>query len=122
VLDVKAGGEHFVTAEFGARSEEPLRYTPPDAFSIGSPEPVTLGITESEWDPSMALWLYAAPPGGTFQAKRMTRLEEGSRTFAALLPPEVLRNSARRVQVYFKATGTGGREIYSEIYTVRVRD
>jgi hypothetical protein len=122
VLDVKAGGEHFVTAEFGARSEEPLRYTPPDAFSIGSPEPVTLGLTESEWDPSMALWLYAAPPGGTFQAKRMTRLEEGSRTFAALLPPEVLRNSARRVQVYFKATGTGGREIYSEIYTVRVRD
>ena len=123
VLDVKGGGEHFVTAEFGARSEEPLRYSPPDFFSIGSPEPLTLALsTSSEWDPSVALWLYAAPPGGSFQAKRMTRLEEGSRTFAALLPPEVLRNSARRVLVYFKATGTGGHETYSEIYTVPVHD
>jgi len=121
ILDVKAGGEHFVTAEFGARSEEPLRFDPPDAINVSNPMPLTLALPTSEWDPSMALWLYAAAPGGSFQAKRMTRLEEGTRTFAALLPPEVLRSNARQVRFYFKATGTAGRETYSEIYTVRVQ-
>jgi hypothetical protein len=121
ILDVKAGGEHFVTAEFGARSEEPLRFDPPEAIDISNPMPLTLALPTSEWDPSMALWLYAAAPGGSFQAKRMTRLEEGTRTFAALLPPEVLRSNARQVRFYFKATGTAGRETYSEIYTVRVQ-
>ena len=122
ILDVKAGGEHFVTAEFGARSEEPLRYDPPEAIFISNPMPLTLALPTSEWDPSMALWLYAAAPGGSFQAKRMTRLEEGTRTFAALLPPEVLRSNAHQVRFYFKATGTAGRETYSEIYTVPVRN
>jgi PEGA domain-containing protein len=121
VLEVKAGGEHFVTAEFGARSEEPLRFDPPEAVDVSNPMPLTIALPTTEWDPSMALWLYAAAPGGSFQAKRMTRLEEGTRTFAALLPPEVLRSSARQVRFYFKATGTAGREIYSEIYTVPVR-
>jgi hypothetical protein len=52
----------------------------------------------------------------------MTRLEEGERTFAALLPPEVTRNAARQARFYFKATGTAGRELYSEIYTIPIRD
>jgi hypothetical protein len=52
----------------------------------------------------------------------MTRLEEGSRTYAALLPPETLRNTGRKVRFFFRATGTAGREIHSEIYTVPVRD
>ena len=122
VLDIKAGGEHFVTAEFGANSGEPLRFDPPDAIQISNPVPLTIALPESEWDPAMSLWLYAAAPSGSFQAKRMTRLEEGTRTFAALLPPEVLRSSAKQVRFYFKATGVGGREIFSEIYTVPVRD
>lgn len=122
ILDVKPGGEHFVTAEFGARSEEPLRFEPPPSYSISNPSPMTIALPEREWDPSMALWLYAAAPGGSFQAKRMTRLEEGERTFAALLPPEVTRNAARQARFYFKATGTAGRELYSEIYTVPIRD
>ena len=121
VLEVKAGGEHFVTAEFGARSEEPLHFDPPDAIDVTNPMPLTIALPTSEWDPSMALWLYAAAPGGSFQAKRMTRLEEGTRTFAALLPPEVLRSNARQVRFFFKATGTAGRETFSEIYTVRVK-
>jgi len=122
ILDVKPGGEHFVTAEFGARSEEPLRFEPPVSYSIANPSPMTIALPEREWDPSMALWLYAAAPGGSFQAKRMTRLEEGERTFAALLPPEVTRNAARQARFYFKATGTAGRELYSEIYTIPIRD
>jgi hypothetical protein len=122
ILDVKAGGEHFVTAEFGARSEEPLRFAAPTSFSLKNPSPVIIALPESEWDPSMTLWLYAAAPGGSFQAKRMTRLEDGERTFAALLPAEVVRNTARQVRFYFKAAGTAGRELYSEIYTVPVRD
>jgi hypothetical protein len=122
ILDVKPGGEHFVTAEFGARSEEPLRFEPPASYSISNPSPMTIALPEREWDPSMALWLYAAAPGGSFQAKRMTRLEEGERTFAALLPPEVTRNAARQARFYFKATGTAGRELYSEIYTIPIRD
>ncbi len=122
VLDIKSGTEQFVTAEFGAQSEEPLRLDPPEAVYLSNPIPLTIALPLSEWDPSMSLWLYAASPSGSFQAKRMTRLEEGTRTFAALLPPEVLRGSARQVRFYFKATGTGGREIFSEIYTVPVRD
>ncbi len=122
ILDVKGGGEHFVTAEFGARSEEPLRFEPPDAITLSNPMPLTIALPATEWDPSMTLWLYAAAPGGSFQAKRMTRLEEGTRTFAALLPPEVLRSNAHQVRFYFKATGTAGRETYSEIYTIPVRN
>ena len=122
ILDVKPGGEHFVTAEFGARSEEPLRFDPPAVYSISNPAPMTIALPDREWDSSMGVWLYAAAPGGTFQAKRMTRLEEGERTFAALLPPEVTRNAARQVRFYFKASGTAGRELYSEIFTIPIRD
>ena len=122
VVDVKAGGEHYVTAEFGARSEQPLQLVPPDAISIKNPLPVTISMTSEEWDPSIALWLYAAAPDGSFQAKRMTKLEGGDRVFATVVPPEVLRNSARRVRLYVKATSTAGRELYSEIVTVPIRD
>jgi hypothetical protein len=52
----------------------------------------------------------------------MTRLEEGSRSYAALVPPEVLRSRAGQVRLYFMASGTSGHEIYSEIYTVPVHD
>jgi hypothetical protein len=122
ILDVKAGAQAFVTAEFGAESDEPLRFDPPDAIDRSNPLPLTITLPESEWDPSLSLWLYAAPPGGTFQGKRMTRLEEGSRSYAALVPPEVLRSRAGQVRLYFMASGTSGHEIYSEIYTVPVHD
>ena len=122
ILDVKAGGQSFVTAEFGAQSEEPLRFDPPESIQRSNPLPLTITVPESQWDPALSLWLYAAPPGGTFQPKRMTRLEEGSRSYAALVPPEVLRSRAAQVRIYFMASGTSGHEIYSEIYTVSVRD
>jgi hypothetical protein len=122
ILDVKSGGQAFVTAEFGAHSEEPLRFDPPDAIDRSNTLPLTITLPESEWDPSLALWLYAAPPGGTFQPKRMTRLEEGSRSYAALVPPEVLRSRVGQVRIYFMASGTSGHEIYSEIYTLPVRN
>jgi hypothetical protein len=122
VLDVKAGGEQFVTAEFGAQSEEPLRFTPPTSVSRTNPLPMTISLPEGEWDQSMALWVYAAPPGGSFQPRRMTRIDETSKSFAALLPPEVVRNTARQVKVYFKAVGAAGRELYSEIFTIPVKD
>ncbi|HEX5030199.1 MAG TPA: PEGA domain-containing protein [Candidatus Eisenbacteria bacterium] len=122
ILDVKSGGQAFVTAEFGEHSDEPLRFDPPDAIDRSNPLPLTITLPESEWDPSLALWLYAAPPGGTFQPKRMTRLEEGSRSYAALVPPEVLRSKAGQVRIYFMASGTSGHEIYSEIYTLPVRN
>ncbi len=122
VLEVNPGGEQFITAEFGAHSEDPLRFTPPDAISISDPLPVSIGLPEGEWDPSMAVWVYTAPPGGSFQARRMTKLDSSSKLFAALLPVEVLRNTARQVRVYFKAVGTAGRELYSEIYTVPVKN
>ena len=122
VIDVKSGGESFVTAEFGAHSEEPLRFDPPEALSASDSAPLVLAVPEGLWDPSVSLWLYAAPPGGAFQPKRMTRLEEGSRSFAALVPTEVLRNSSKKVRLYFKATGAAGRENYSEIVTIPVRD
>ncbi len=122
VLEVKPGGEQFLSAEFGARSEDPLRFAPPAALSISDPLPVTIALPEGEWDQSMALWAYAAPPGGSFQARRMTRLDGSSKIFATLLPPEVLRNSARQVKVYFKGVGAAGRELYSEIYTIPVKN
>jgi len=120
VLEVNPGGEQFLTAEFGARSEDPLRFSPPSSISISDPLPVTIALPEGEMDPSMALWVYAGPPGGSFQARRMTRLDPSSKLFAALLPPEVLHNSARQVRLYFKAVGAAGRELYSEIYTLPV--
>jgi hypothetical protein len=122
ILDVKSEGQAFVTAEFGAHSEEPLRFDPPEAIDRSNPLPLTITLPESEWDPSLALWIYAAPPGGTFQPKRMTRLEEGSRSYAALVPPEVLRSRVGQVRIYFMASGTSGHEIYSEIYTLPVRN
>lgn len=122
VLDVKPGGDQFITAEFGAHSEEPLRFSAPPSVSIANPLPLTIALPEGEWDQSMALWLYAAPPGGTFQPRRMTRIDEASKSYAALLPPEVLRNAARQVKLYFKGVGAAGRELYSEIYTVPIKD
>jgi hypothetical protein len=38
------------------------------------------------------------------------------------VPNEVLRNTSKKVRLYFKATGTAGRENFSEIYTIPVRD
>lgn len=121
VVDVKAGGDHFMTAEFGARSEEPLQFAPPEGVSLSSPLPVTVTVPEGSYDPSLSVWLYAAAPEGSFQAKRMTKLEGGDRVFAAVVPVEVARNSARRVRVYCKASATDGRELYSEIVTLPVR-
>jgi len=121
VVDVKAGGDHYVTAEFGARSERPLQFTPPGAISISNPLPVTVTLPDGEWDPAVAVWLFAAAPDGTFQGKRMTKLEGGDRVFATLVPAEVLRNSAARVRVYFKAAATDGRELYSEMALIPVR-
>src|SRR5882672_5045286 len=120
VLEVKPGGDQFFTAEFSSRSEDPLRFMPPSGISISDPVPVTISLPEGEWDDSMILWVYAAPPGGSFQARRMTRLDPSSKLFAALVPPEVLRNSGRQVRVYFKAVGAAGRELYSEIFTIPV--
>ena len=121
VVDVKAGGDHYVTAEFGARSEQPLQFLPPSSISISNPLPVTVTLPEGDWDPSVAAWCYAATPDGSFQAKRMTKLEGGDRVFATLVPPEVLNNRLGRVRVYFKASGADGRELYSEIVTIPVR-
>jgi PEGA domain-containing protein len=120
VLEVKPGGDQFITAEFSSRSEDPLRFMPPSGISISDPVPVTISLPEGERDDSMILWVYAAPPGGSFQARRMTRLDPSSKLFAALVPPEVLRNSGRQVRIYFKAVGAAGRELYSEIFTIPV--
>jgi hypothetical protein len=121
VIDVKAGGDHYVTAEFGARSEQPLQFAPPEGISLSSPLPVTVTIPEEAWDPSVAVWLYAAAPEGAFQAKRMTKLDGGDRVFAAVVPNEVAQNSERRVRIYCKASGTDGRELFTEIVTLPVR-
>jgi hypothetical protein len=121
VVDVKAGGDHYVTAEFGARSEQPLQFMPPSSISISNPLPVTVSLPEGDWDPSVVAWCYAATPDGSFQAKRMTKLEGGDRVFATLVPPEVMNNRLGRVRVYFKASGADGRELYSEIVTIPVR-
>lgn len=122
VIDVRAGGEQFVAAEFGEQSAEPLRFAPPSTLSRSNPLPLTISLPAGEWDQSMVIWVFAAPPGGTFQARRMTRVDEASKSFAALLPPEVLRNASRQVKIYFKAVGAAGRELFSEIYTIPVRD
>jgi len=68
----------------------------------------------------MVVWLYAGPPGGSFQARPMTRLDSDSKVFTALIPAEVLQNAARQVRIYFKGVGTAGRELYSEIYPIPV--
>ncbi|HXF58575.1 MAG TPA: PEGA domain-containing protein [Candidatus Saccharimonadales bacterium] len=120
VLEVKPGGEQFLSAEFGAHSEDPLRYSPPSSISLSDPLPVTVALPEGEWDQSMVLWVYAAPPGGSFQARRMTQLDATTKTFSALVPNEVLRNTSRQVRIYFKAVGAAGRELYSEIYPIPV--
>jgi hypothetical protein len=52
----------------------------------------------------------------------MTQIDEASKSYAALLPPEVLRNAARQVKLYFKGVGAASRELYSEIYTVPVKN
>jgi hypothetical protein len=122
VLEVKPGGDQFISAEFGSRSEDPLRFSQPASISISDPLPVTIALPEGEWDQSMVLWVYAGPPGGSFQARRMTKIDATAKTFSALLPPEVLRNSARQVKVYFKGVGAAGRELYSEIYTIPVKN
>ncbi|HTM00368.1 MAG TPA: PEGA domain-containing protein [Candidatus Omnitrophota bacterium] len=121
VIDVKAGGDHYVTAEFGARSEQPLQLAPPEGISISSPLPVTVTIPEDAWDPSVSVWLYAASPEGAFQAKRMTKLDGGDRVFAAVVPAEVAQNGDHRVRIYCKASGTDGRELFTEIVTLPVR-
>jgi len=118
--EVKPAGDQFLSAEFGARSEEPLRYTPPSSISRSDPLPVHVSLPEGEWDQSMTVWLYAAPPGGSFQARKMTRLDSDSKLFSALVPAEVLQNTSRQVRVYFQAVGTAGRELYSEIVTIPV--
>jgi hypothetical protein len=121
IVDVKAGGDHYVTAEFGARSEQPLQFMPPAAISVSNPLPVTVTLPEGDWDPSVEAWCYAATPEGAFQAKRMTKLEGGDRVFATLVPAEVLNSASGRVRVYFKASTPDGRELYSEIVTIPVR-
>ena len=70
----------------------------------------------------MTVWVFAAPPGGSFQPRRMTRIDESSKSFAALLPPEVVRSATRQVKLYFKAVGAAGRELYSEIFILPVKD
>jgi len=122
VIEVKPGNEHFVTAEFGARSGEPLRFTPPDNLSRSQPTPLTISLPGDAADAEHSVWLYAAAPGGSFQARAMTRLAEDARAYAALVPDEVLKNAARQIRVYFKATAPGGHEIYSEIHTIPIRD
>lgn len=122
VLDVKPGNEHFVTAEFGARSGEPLRFTPPEALSRSQPTPLTIALPGDAADVEHSVWLYAAAPGASFQARAMARLAADGRTYAALVPEEVLKNQVGQIRVYFKATAAGGHEIYSEIHTIAVRD
>jgi hypothetical protein len=120
VLEVKSAGDQFLSAEFGARSEEPLRYTPPSSISRSDPLPVHVSLPEGEWDQSMTVWLYAAPPGASFQARQMSLLDSDSKQFAALVPAEVLQNAAHQIRIYFKGVGAAGRELYSEIVTIPV--
>jgi hypothetical protein len=122
VIEVKPGGEHFSTAEFGARSGEPLVCAAPLSLSLSDPAPLTITLPESEWNDSPTVWLYAAPPGGSFIARRMTPLEGREHAFAGLVPPEVLRNAVKKVRVYFRAVGPAGQEIHSEIQTIPVKE
>ena len=123
IIDVKSEGQAFVTAEFGARlrGAAPVRSSrsdrPVESDSRSrSRSPSRSGIRRSRSGSTPRL------AGGTFQPKRMTRLEEGSRSYAALVPPEVLRSRVGQVRIYFMASGTSGHEIYSEIYTLPVRN
>jgi hypothetical protein len=122
VIEVKPGGEHFASAEFGARSGEPLVFAAPLSLSLSDPAPLTITLPESEWSDSPTVWLYAAPPGGSFIARRMTPLEGRQHAFAGLVPPEVLRNAVKKVRVYFRAVGPAGQEIHSEIQTIPVKE
>lgn len=122
VLDVRPGGEHFVTAEFGAHSEEPVVFSPPLSLSIQNPAPLTITLPEAVWDEGVTVWLNAAPSGGSFQARTMTPLDGREHTYAALVPREVLVNARHRVRVYFRVSGTSGREYCSEIRSINVKD
>jgi hypothetical protein len=122
IIEVKQGGEHFATAEFGARSAEPLYVTPPASLSRSNPIPLTVELPATSGDEAYAVWLHVAAPGGSFQARAMTALSEGKNAYAALVPEEVMNNAAKKVRVYFRATGAGGHEIYTEIYTLPIRD
>jgi hypothetical protein len=121
VLEVKPGGEHFSTAEFGARSEEPILFKAPLSLSTRDPAPLTITLPEAEWEDSMTVWLHAAPPGGSFQMQRMTPLDADGHTYAGLVPPEVLGNAGKKVSLYFRAVGSTGRETFSEIHTIPVK-
>lgn len=121
ILEVRTGGEHFSTAEFGARSEEPLLFKAPLSLSARDPAPLTVTLPEAEWPDSMTVWLHAAPPGGSFQMRRMTPLDPRQHTYAGLVPPEVLGNAEKKVSLYFRAVGSTGRETFSEIRTIPVK-
>ena len=121
VIEAKPGGEHFVTAEFGARSGEPIVFAPPLSLSLADPGPLTITLPETDWGEEPTVWLHAAPPGGSFVARRMAPLEGQERTYAGLVPPEVLYNALKKVRVYFRAVGPAGQEIDSEIQTIPVK-
>lgn len=121
VLDVKPGGEHFATAEFGARSAEPLLFDAPLSLSLKNPAPLTVLLPESEAEDSVTVWLHAAPPGGGFLMRRMTSIDPRQRTYAGLVPPEVLGNATKKVAVYFRSVGSSGQEAFSEIRIIPVK-
>jgi len=121
IIEVKPGGEHFATAEFGARSGEPLVFAPPLSISLSDPAPLTIAVPETDWGEAVTVWLHAAPPGGSFIARRMAPVEGQPGTFAGLVAPEVLGNASRRVRVYFRAVGPAGQEIHSEIQAIPVK-
>ena len=122
VIEVKQGGEHFATAEFGARSGEPLLFSPPASLSRSNPAPLTVRMPASAGDAEYALWIHAAAPGGSYLARPMTALGDAEGAYAALVPDEILKNAANKALVYFRATGPGGHELYTEIHTLPIRD
>ena len=122
VLEVKPGGDQFLSAEFGAHSEDPLRYSPPSSISISDPLPVNVSLPEGEWDQSMVLWVYAGPPGGSFQARRMTRLSADSKTFAALVPMEVLLEHVPPGAPLLQGGGRRRTRALLEIYSIPRRE
>jgi hypothetical protein len=122
VLDVRPGGEHFVTAEFGAHSEDPVVFSAPLSLSIQNPAPLTITLPEAVWDEAVTVWLNAAPLGGSFQARSMTPLDAREHTYAALVPREVLVNARHKVRVYFRVSGASGREYCSEIHSIAVKN
>ncbi|HEY7729052.1 MAG TPA: PEGA domain-containing protein [Candidatus Eisenbacteria bacterium] len=121
VTEVKPGAEHFATAEFGALSEDPILFSAPLSVSASDPTPLTISLPESAPEDSSTVWLQAAPPGGSFQARRMMLLDSQQRSYAALVPPEVLGNATRKVSVYFRAVGASGKEVFSEVHTIPVK-